>query len=315
VAGRVRRGGAAVDPGPSGSATADQGATARPPPTLVVLSESDPVARAVEARWGTAESTGVHVDGAAVRQLEGGLLCVRRPGPHLYDERLDLRLPGPLLDRRPTLVFPSIHRSESKIRCFTVHPLGNPGGQADHGGRPRTLVPTDPWRMTATLRGLAEEAGALGLPATFEATHHGPELGLPAFFAEVALPEGAEPSDAEVSVLAKAIRAAVPDPRDRVALAVGGGHYAPRFTDLAMDRRWAFGHILCRHAFADLDAATTRAASQATPKAEGVLYARAQDRELPAFAGLGPALRETDAPRRDDRPARPTSTSSPTSGT
>ena len=314
MAGRTRRGGA-VEPGSVGSANAAEGATALRRPRLVVLSEPDPVARAVGARWGTAEPTGFHVEGAPVRQLEGGLLYVRRPGPHLHDERLDLRLPGPVRDLRPTLVFPSIHRSESKIRCFTVHPLGNPGGQADHGGRPRTLVPTDPWEMAATLRELAEEARALGLPATFEATHHGPELGLPAFFVEVALPEGTEPSDAEVSLLARAIRAAAPDPRDRVALAVGGGHYAPRFTDLARDRRWAFGHILCRHAFADLDAATARAASQATPQAEGVLYARAQDRDLPAFAGLGPALRDTEAPRRDDRPARPTSRSPPTSGT
>jgi len=284
-------------------------------PRLVILSDADPVGRAVAARWGAAQPTGLHVEGASVRQLEPGVLVVRRPGPHLHDERLDLRLPAPLLEAHPTLLFPSIHRSESQTRCFTVHPLGNPGGRADHGGRPRTLVPTDPRGMAAVLRALIEVAPSVGLSATFEATHHGPELIVPAFFAEVAVPEGSEPSDAEVSVLSSAILGAVPDPRDRVALAVGGGHYAPRFTDLVTARRWAFGHILCRHAFPDLETTTARAAWEATPGAEGIVYARAQDREQRTFAGLGAELRETDAPRRDRGPARPTSTSLPTSGT
>lgn len=267
------------------------------------------------ARWGTAQPTGDHVEGASVRELEDGLTFVRRPGPHLHDERLDLRLPAPLLERRPTLVFPSIHRSASRIRCFTVHPLGNPGSQADHGGRPRTLVPTDPRAMTAVLRAMAEESRSLDLPTTFEATHHGPELGLPAFFAEVAVPEGSRPSEAEVLALATALRAAAPEPQDTVALAVGGGHYAPRFTDLARTRRWAFGHILSRHALAGLERATARAALETSPGAEGIVYARAQDRGHPALAGLAPELREGDAPRRDDRSARLSGTSLPTSGT
>jgi D-tyrosyl-tRNA(Tyr) deacylase len=284
----------------------------RPRSRLVVLSDSDPVARALGARWGTPPATGASVEGSAVRRLEEDLLVLRRPGPHLQEDRLDLRLPPAVLETRPTLVFPSVHRSESGTRCFAVHPLGNPGPEAPLGGRPRTLVPTDPREMIAVLRRLAADAPGLGTTATYEATHHGPELAIPAYFAEIAVSERGTPSPEEVALLDAALRSAVPDSRDRVALAVGGGHYAPRFTDLAISRRWAFGHILSRHALADLAPETARAAWEGSVGAEGILFARGQDRGHAAFAGLGPELREADAPRRD---GDATSRSLPTSGT
>jgi len=279
---------------------------------LVVLSDTDPVAQGIAGLWGTLPATGDHVEGAAVRRLGRHQLVVRRPVPHIHDERLDRALPTSVLEQQPTLVFPSVHRSESGQRCLTVHPLGNPGGSVELGGRARTLVPTDPRGMSALLRELDAGATALGVPATYEATHHGPELKVPAFFAEVAVLGDEAPTPAEVSVLAEAIRSFREDASDRVALAVGGGHYAPRFGDLARSRAWAFGHILSRHALEDLTPGTARDALQATPGATGILFARAQDRSHPAFAGLAPTLRENDAPRRK---GEATSTSLPTSGT
>jgi D-tyrosyl-tRNA(Tyr) deacylase len=287
-----------------------------PRPRLVVLSEPDPVAHALAARWGTAPPTGLHVDGVPIRELERGLLTVRRPGLHLQDDDLELRLPLELRERSPTVIFPSIHRSESGIRCFTVHPLGNPGSRADFGGKPGTLVPADPRLMTAVLRALAGDAGRVGLPATFEATHHGPALALPSLFAEVAVPAGAVPLPTEVEVLEHALREATPESADRVALAVGGGHYAPRFTDLARGRRWAFGHILSRHALRELTAEGARAAWQATPAAEGILCSNVQEREHRSLVGLGPMFRETDAPPREGGgPPRASGPSLPSSGT
>ena len=270
---------------------------------LVVVSEEDPVARRVAERWGTPESTGLSVDGAPVRRLGEAALLLRRPGRHIHDERLDARLPPALREGRPTLVFPSIHRSEQNVECLTVHPLGNPGPTAEVGGRARTLVPTDPARMTATLRVLAERAREVGLSATFEATHHGPELALPAFFVEIGYGSADGPSEGAVGILADELPQIRPDPDDRVAVGVGGGHYAPHFTDLALRRRWAFGHLLSRHALTTLDGETARSAWAATPGALGVLYARAEDARLPAFAGIGPRLRDADAERRTPAPA------------
>jgi len=285
-------------------------------PRLIVLAEPDPVARGVAERWGTPVSSGAHVDGAPIRELGRGVLVLRRPGPHLHDERLEQRLPEELRGRQPTVVFPSVHRSERGDRCLTVHPLGNPGPRADLGGRPRTLVPTDPGAMAAVLRALYERGRSLGVPATFEATHHGPELELPAFFAEVAVKGTEPPPTDEIGALADALAAAVPEPGDRVALAAGGGHYAPRFTDLVRTRRWAFGHILSRYAIEEIDRPTALAAYAGTPGAQGWLPARALDRHHPALEGVGPVLVETDAPTRSEGVgASVTSTSPRTSGT
>ncbi|MGP8077971.1 MAG: D-aminoacyl-tRNA deacylase [Thermoplasmata archaeon] len=275
-------------------------------PLLVVVSEPDPVASRVVEHWGTPPSTGEFVDGAAVRQLAEGVLLLRRPGPHISDEHLDQKLPASLQAERPSLLFPSIHRGEQNIRCLTVHPLGNFGPSADVGGRPRTVVLTDPPRMAAALRRLAEAGGSVGLPATFESTHHGPELGLPAFFMEIGYGTDPAPPPEAVGVLAATIRSLEVVPGDRIAMAVGGGHYAPHFTDLVLRRRWAFGHIVSRHSLQDLDRATAEAAYRETPGAEGLVFARAADADHPALGGLGPRLRETAAPARGGNDAPPT---------
>ena len=269
-----------------------------PAPFLLVASEPDPVASRVVELWGAPPATGDHVDGVPIRQLGPDVLLLRRAGLHVQDERLDLKLPPALAARVPTLVFASVHRSRQNVPCFTVHPLGNVGPSAEVGGRPRTLVPTDPRAMAATLRALGERSPEAGLTATYEATHHGPELALPAFFAEIGYGTLGQPAPEAVRVLAATLREIAPDPSDRAVLGVGGGHYAPHFTELAVRRRWAFGHILSRHALADLDAPTARSAFEQTPEAVGILYARDRDAESTMVRSVGPRRAETDAPLR-----------------
>jgi len=265
---------------------------------VVVVSEDDPVAEAVATIWGTLPPADGHVDGTPLRRLTGSMLVLRRPGLHIHDEGLDLRLPRGLRGERPTLIFPSIHRSRENIRSLTVHPLGNPGPRADMGGRPGTLVPTDPTGMVAALRRLDELCQPLGIPATYEATHHGPALELPAFFVEVGSGERDAPMPDAVRLLAAVIPELVATAGDRVALGVGGGHYVPHFTELALRRRWAFGHLLSRHALEILQRTTASDAYRLTPGAEGIVFSRAQDANHPALEGLGPRLRDQDAPIR-----------------
>jgi D-aminoacyl-tRNA deacylase len=285
------------------------------PPVVVVVSEADPVAPRVSEHWGTPPSTGEFVDGAPVRTLAPGVLLLRRPGLHIHDELLDAKLPSAVRREIPTLLFPSLHRGEQNVRCLTVHPLGNPGGSAEVGGRPHTVVPTDPRRMAAALRGLSEAGAPLSLPATFEATHHGPELTLPAFFVEIGYGEDPAPPADAVRALARTIPQVTPDLGDRIALAVGGGHYAPHFSDLALRRRWAFGHIVSRHALAELDRATGEALYRATPDAEGIVFARAADADHPALRNLAPRVRESVAPPRPGGTASVTPGGRSTSGT
>lgn len=265
---------------------------------VVILSDVDPVAKAVGEEWGTPPAFGGHIEGAAIRRLNDRILVVRRPGPHIHDEGVDRLLPPELRRTRPTLVFPSIHRSERNVPSLTVHPLGNPGPAAEVGGRPRTLVPTDPRRMALTLRLLDEGSPSVGFEATYEATHHGPAVDSPAFFVEIGYGELSQPPPIAVRLLSTAIPRIAAEPGDRVALAVGGGHYAPHFTDLALRRRWAFGHILSRHHLSGLDRATAKEAYTLTEGSEGVVFARAQDALHPVLEHIGPRLRDQGAPLR-----------------
>jgi D-aminoacyl-tRNA deacylase len=268
------------------------------PPYLLVVSELDPVARRVVESWGVPPPTDDHVDGAPIRRLSERALLLKRLGPHITDEHLDQRLPERLRQAGTTLVFPSIHRSERNVPCLTVHPLGNPGPTAEVGGRPRHFAPADPALMAAALRGLEERSGDAALPVTLEATHHGPEVDLPAMFVEIGFGELDAPSPEAVETLGAVLPRLEPDPEDRVALGVGGGHYAPHFTDLVKRRRWAFGHILSRHALEVIDRETAERAYAATPGADGFVAARAEDARHPAIEGLGPRRRDSDAPVR-----------------
>jgi len=257
------------------------------------------VASAVAAEWGDLPARDEHVDGAPVRVLAENVLCLRRAGMHIRDDDVDLRLPSTIRERRPTLVFPSIHRSEKNVHCLTVHAIGNPGPRAEFGGRARTLVPSDPRRMVSALRLLDEGARDFGMRATYEATHHGPSVGLPSIFVEIGYGELPHPPKEAVRLLAAVIPRLGADPDDRIALGVGGGHYAPHFTDLALKRKWAFGHILSRHALDEVDQATAVNAFARTEGAEGVVYARAEDARRPVLDGVGPRLRDQEASARD----------------
>jgi len=265
---------------------------------VVVVSATDPVAESVAQRWGTPPAAEGHVEGVTIRRLSETVRLVRRPVPHIHDEGVDLLLPLEVRSARPTLVFPSIHRSAQNIRSLTVHPLGNPGSHAPLGGRPRTLVPADPRRMVSALRRLNERCEPLGLPATYEATHHGPAVDLPAFFVEIGSGEHTDPSPEAVRVLADVIPEIDLPPDDRIALGVGGGHYVPHFSDLALHRAWAFGHLLSRHALEEIDRETAVRAYSLTEGAEGVVFSRAKDAQLPVLNGIGPRLRDQDAPPR-----------------
>ncbi|MCI4355985.1 MAG: D-aminoacyl-tRNA deacylase [Thermoplasmata archaeon] len=278
------------------------------PPVLIVLSDPDPVARAVGLELGVGSSTGDFVEGAPIRALGPGIASLRRPGLHIHDETLDARLPVAWRSSRTTLVFPSIHRSERGDAALTVHPLGNPGSVVEVGGRPETLVPAAPRLMTDALRRLSEGAARVGAPATFEATHHGPSLSLPTFFIEIGGGEADDPPPAATHLIASVVRELSEDPRDHVVVGVGGGHYAPHFTDLALRRSIAFGHILPRHVLDTLAPAVARQARELTEGSEGVVYARAADMERAVAQEWGGRFREAAASRREG-PATPGSSS------
>jgi D-aminoacyl-tRNA deacylase len=147
---------------------------------------------------------------------------------------------------RPSLViFASRHKSVSNMRTLTIHPIGN-YGKAEAGGRERTLVPSAPHEMTFALRALKRRGASLPFKVSFEATHHGPFLRTPTFYIEIGSDEGAWMDPGAGRAVAEALDDLLSSetPRNPIALGVGGGHYVPRLTDIALDKRVSFGHML-----------------------------------------------------------------------
>ncbi|HYR80885.1 MAG TPA: D-aminoacyl-tRNA deacylase [Thermoplasmata archaeon] len=195
-------------------------------------------------------------------------ILVTIPEHHLYRDHLDRDLEAAFGQRTDLVVYLSKHVSESRRPSLTVHPIGNPRG-AEFGGQPETLVPSAPRWMTAALRGLRKEARGLPYNVTFEATHHGPYLTTPTFYIEQGSTETEWADVAASRAIARVLLALEPVDAP-IAIGLGGGHYVPRPTDLALQRRIAFGHLLAAYA---LEGASANAIDQAVERTEGATLA------------------------------------------
>lgn len=174
------------------------------------------------------------------RRRDGDLL-MELPSKHLYSDDLDKRAEA--MGFRPDIViFPSVHSAESGMPALTVHPIGN-YNEAMYGGRDRTLVRAAPHCMSASLRAMKGKCTLDGFNVCFEVTHHGPWLETPTFFIEIGS-DASNWSRKDAGILqAEVIRDAEPEDYP-VLIGVGGGHYAPRFTEVALGFKADFGHML-----------------------------------------------------------------------
>ena len=202
-------------------------------------------------------------------------VLVTIPEHHLYRDHLDRDLEAAFGQRAEVVVYLSKHVSESRRPSLTVHPIGNPRG-AEFGGQPETLVPSAPRWMTAALRGLRKEARGLPYNVTFEATHHGPYLTTPTFYIEQGSTETEWADLAASRAIARVLLALEPVDAP-IAIGLGGGHYVPRQTDLALERRVAFGHLLAAYA---LEGGSDRAIDQAVDRTEGATLAYVHRKSL-----------------------------------
>ncbi len=173
---------------------------------------------------------------------------------HLDEDGIDARASEALGERAEVVIFASRHRAESRIPTLTVHPIGN-YSSADFGGRPGTLCPSSPQFMTSALRNLARRGQGLGFNISFETTHHGPCVDTPAFYIEIGSYEELWGRQDAAEAIAESILT-VKDEGHPVVVCVGGGHYAPRFTEVALARKVAIGHMAANYALPALDDAT-----------------------------------------------------------
>jgi len=155
---------------------------------------------------------------------------------------------------KPTeAIFISRHRSKSGKPTLTTHPIGN-FGKALFGGKSKMISPTLPHHMTTLLRIINEnkQKTQLSQKVCLEVTHHGPYMSIPTMFAEVGSTEEEWMKQKPADIIAESILQLLEYYQDTknianeipVLLGIGGGHYAPRFTDVALGKNIAFSHMI-----------------------------------------------------------------------
>ncbi|MDX1612388.1 MAG: D-aminoacyl-tRNA deacylase, partial [Candidatus Thermoplasmatota archaeon] len=170
------------------------------------------------------------------------------------------------------VIFLSRHKAASGNPSLTVHPIGN-FTQAPYGGQPGRVVPTHPGWMLGMLEHLKEH-GPDGYDVCYEATHHGPWLELPTCFLELGSTEEQWADEAAAGVLADAVLETEPAQAPTV-LWVGGGHYCPQVTDLALAGELMPGHIIPNWAIeGSITDETLEEAVEATPGCQGYVLQR-----------------------------------------
>jgi D-aminoacyl-tRNA deacylase len=154
-------------------------------------------------------------------------------------------------------VFLSKHASAKGIASFTVHAEGNWSAEADFGGKPKKLGMSSPTKMLAALKAIKERNNT-PMPVLYEATHHGPLLETPSFFFELGGDKQAIEDTALARVVAESVVAMLLGKSylggcEKIAIGIGGMHYSEKFTKLALEKGYAFAHILPRYQAQNVD--------------------------------------------------------------
>ena len=218
----------------------------------VVVSQEDEASLTIRdallgaADWGRHEPHGpwkrewTHGDGE-----NDGFVMVEKDGLHLYYDGVDKDLREAF--DVSLVVFVSRHSGDTGP-LLTAHHTGNFDG-AEYGGEPRSLATPAPAATKHLLR-FFESNAPDGFEACMEATHHGPsELDVPSVFAEVGSgPEEWERDDAARTVARGVLSLPERDEPRTTVIGVGGGHYSPRFTRIALETDAAVGHVAADYA-------------------------------------------------------------------
>jgi len=166
---------------------------------------------------------------------------------HLPDSFVNLSL----------IVFISKHSSTSGTPTLSVHTPGN-FGKAELGGLPRKTSISPATAMQKALKALMlfKEGMKLNYEVSYECTHHGPSLDVPAMFVELGSSPKQWCDSRAAEVVAHAAMSAIGkfDVSEKTAfLGIGGTHYNQRFTRMALDGEAVFGHMIPKYAIPLVD--------------------------------------------------------------
>jgi D-aminoacyl-tRNA deacylase len=224
---------------------------------LIVSSTEDPASSNIKnslLEQTTWEDYGTFYNTLVYRHTSmNNLVIVTIPDKKIRHENIDIEVQEQLHIEPRIAIFLSRHRSKMGKPTLTVHPIGN-YGDAKFGGKPNTLVPATPRMMTHLLRLIKKNLQTTDLEyqVCYEVTHHGPFLKIPTLFVEVGSTEVQWQQKEPASIIASSLLELLAKyhyeeeyPNDiPVLLGIGGGHYAPRFTEVALTKKIAFGHMI-----------------------------------------------------------------------
>lgn len=168
---------------------------------------------------------------------------------HLFFSEFDQRY-GSLRSNIDDVIFLSRHSSAAEVKSITVHPTGN-YGEAKLGGMENTLSVSDPQKMTSALRSMAEYYAGNEFSVTFEATHHGPLLGLPNFFIEIGTQSEQWKNKEALDIVMHGLFSKMKANSDSY-VGIGGGHYMPKITKYALENPVNIGHMISKHALENI---------------------------------------------------------------
>ena len=145
------------------------------------------------------------------------------------------------------VIVASRHASESGKPSLTVHTPGELSRLE--------LAATSPPTVKSALRALVDARDELKLTydVSLEATHHGPtRLDVPVTFVEIGSSPEQWRNEKAGEAVARAIIVAATSPMEcRHAIGLGGPHYAPRHTEVALRTDVGVGHVLPKYANLD----------------------------------------------------------------
>jgi D-aminoacyl-tRNA deacylase len=182
-------------------------------------------------------------------------------------------------------IFISRHRSKTGEPTLTTHPIGN-YGEAQFGGKTKALSKSSPKLMTRLLRIMKKNAEQAKLyhKVCLEVTHHGPYMNIPTLFVEVGSDEEEWKKQKPANIVAKSVLELLESYHYEedftndipVLIGIGGGHYAPRFTDVILEKNVAFGHMIPTYHIeaGNIDGEMFEKALQATPNVKGAYIHR-----------------------------------------
>lgn len=144
-----------------------------------------------------------------------------------------------------SIIFASRHSSEKKIPTLTAHTPGN-FGKADYGGKDGELCFSMPEANKKAVQKM-NELSPQDYAVSMEATHHGPITDLPSVFVEIGSSEENWKDEKAGEVVAEVIQSLLDLKPKKKAVGIGGGHYCPKFTELALKTEIAVGHVLPKY--------------------------------------------------------------------